>query len=76
MPIPFAISKGGGFALEHYVIRLLLWWDGVAPLRYVRFMNEASERLFLTRRGGSYEFFHLTFRDYMADTYGAVKPKP
>jgi hypothetical protein len=28
------------------------------------------------RRGGSYEFFHIAFRDYMADTYGLDSPKP
>ncbi len=65
-----AFSKGGLFALNHYSIRLLLWRLGFVPLRYVSFLNEATERLFLIRRGGSYEFFHLTFRDYMADAYG------
>jgi hypothetical protein len=64
-----AFAKGGGFALRHYALRLLLWCQGVAPLRYVRFLNEAAQRLFLIRRGGNYEFFHLTFRDYMATAY-------
>ncbi len=71
-----ALGKGGEFTVRHYAIRLLLRRYGFAPFRYVRFLNEASERLFLTRRGGTYEFFHLTFRDYMADTYGSKKLKP
>jgi hypothetical protein len=73
--VVLALEKGGGFAIRHHAVRLLLLRDGVAPLLYVRFLNEAAERLFLTRRGGSYEFFHLTFRDYMADTYGPGKAK-
>ena len=69
-----SLAKGGLFALRHYTVRLFLWGLGSAPLRYVRFLNEAAERLFLIRRGGSYEFFHLTFRDYMAETHGPKAP--
>jgi len=48
----------------------LLWQVRAAPLQYVRFLNEANERLFLIRNGGSYEFLHVTFRDYMARVHG------
>jgi hypothetical protein len=65
-----AFLKGGFFALRHYVIRFLLWQVRAAPLQYVRFLNEANERLFLIRNGGSYEFLHVTFRDYMARVHG------
>jgi hypothetical protein len=34
----------------------------------VRYSNESAERFFLMCRSGSYEFFHIAFRDYMADT--------
>jgi len=69
--LALGFKKGGFFALQHYTIRLFLWRQGVVPLRYVRFLNEAVERLFLIRRGGSYEFFHLTFRDFMARAFDA-----
>jgi hypothetical protein len=65
-----ALNKGGLFALRHYSTHLFLWRLRLVPLRYVRFLNEATERLFLIRLGGSYEFFHATFRDYMASTCG------
>jgi NACHT domain len=68
-----SLQKGGMFSVHHYTSRFLLWRFGLAPLRYVRFLNEAALRLFLHRRGGAYEFFHLTFRDYMADLYEASK---
>jgi hypothetical protein len=61
-----AFEYGGYFALRHYITRFFIWLLRVAPLRYVRFLNEATERLFLIRHGGSYEFLHVTFRDYMA----------
>ena len=73
-PLVLSLQKGGVFALRHYTVRLFLWGLDFAPLRYVPFLNEAAERLFLIRRGGSYEFFHLTFRDYMADAYGPKAP--
>jgi DNA polymerase III delta prime subunit len=66
-----SLLKGGGFAIRHYVVRFLLWREGHVPLRYVDFLNEATDRLFLMRRGGTYEFFHLTFRDYMAKAHGS-----
>jgi hypothetical protein len=68
--IIFGGEKGGWFAIRHYTVRLLLWWRDLAPLMYVQFLNETVERLFLIRRGGSYEFLHLTFRDYIATNYG------
>jgi len=39
-------ENGGGFAIDHYAARILLWRWRVAPLLYVRFLNEAVDRLF------------------------------
>jgi hypothetical protein len=50
-------------------IHVGLWLRGVAPFRYPDLLNEATRRLFLIRSGRSYSFFHITFRDYMADSY-------
>lgn len=69
LSILLAAEKGGWFALRHYVIRSIVWLEGCAPLRYVRFLDESVERLFLIRRGGAYEFIHLTFRDFIADNF-------
>jgi DNA polymerase III delta prime subunit len=63
-------EKGGWFAIRHYAVRAVLWRRGVMPAKYVRFLNESVERLFLIRRGGTYEFIHVTFRDYMAARHG------
>lgn len=72
--IMLSFNKGGWFVLRHFTVRLFLWLYGVAPLRYVRLLNEGTERLFLIRRGGSYEFFHLTFRDYLAERHTSSRP--
>jgi WD40 repeat protein len=68
-----SLHNGGSFALRHYAVRALLWWFKLTPFRYVHFLNQSVALLFLVRRGGSYEFFHATFRDYMSDTYGSRK---
>jgi DNA polymerase III delta prime subunit len=65
-----ALFLGGLFAMQHYTTRLFLWMERLLPLMAVRFLNEATERLFLIRHGGSYEFLHSTFRDYMAEIHG------
>lgn len=64
--ILIAVLKGGSFAFQHYCTRGFLCVSRLMPLRAVLFLDECTERLFLIRKGGSYEFFHATFRDYLA----------
>lgn len=52
----FGLEKGGYACIQHGVLRLLLWHYDDAPLRYVRFLHSAVERLFLRRVGGGYLF--------------------
>ena len=61
-----ALDKGGAFALRHFAIRLVLSRTTPAPLRLVRFLQDASHNLLLRQRGGAFEFPHLTLRDYLA----------
>ena len=68
------LSKGGFFALRHGVVRALLRRLNLAPWAYVPFLDEAKDHLFLRKTGGVYQFFHVTFRDFMAETYGAEWP--
>lgn len=73
------LSKGGYFALRHGAVRALLRRLNLAPRAYVSFLDEAKDHLFLRKTGGVYQFFHVTFRDFMAETYGAdwlSKPPP
>jgi hypothetical protein len=61
-----ALFKGGGFALKHLCVRLLLWRYRYAPLAYVRFLDYATERIFLRRVGNGYLFVHRMLLEYFA----------
>ncbi len=62
----FGVLHGGFAALQHYVLRFLLWRNGFAPLRYVRFLNYAASLLFLRKVGGGYIFVHRMVLEYFA----------
>src|SRR6266571_4206637 len=64
---------GGAAFLNHYLIRLLLRQKGVIPWYYVRFLDEATERILLQRVGGGYRFIHPLFQVYFA-SLGTVPP--
>jgi hypothetical protein len=46
--------------------RPLLWQSGVMPWRYVRFLEDAYERILLQHVGGGYRFIHPLFQEYFA----------
>jgi hypothetical protein len=47
-------------------LRFVLWCYGLAPWRYVRFLNYATDQLLLQRVGGRYRFLHVLLRDHFA----------
>ncbi len=55
---------GGLFAMKHLVLRLFLWRSGSAPLRYVAFLAQVRELLFLQRVGGGYIFTHRLLQEH------------
>jgi hypothetical protein len=56
------LLKGGDAYLQHYVLRILLWRNGYAPLNYIRFLDYAAERVFLRKVGGGYIFTGVSSR--------------
>src|SRR5205823_4165381 len=58
--------------LQHYFLRLLLWRVGSIPWDYPRFLNEAADRILLTKVGGGYSFIHPLFLDYFASLDSAT----
>ena len=54
----FGIYIGGLACLQHFVLRLILWWNGYMPWNYAKFLDYASEQGFLEREGGRYRFKH------------------
>ena len=56
----------GAACVQHFTLRLVLWWRGVIPWQYARFLDHATERMFLQRIGGRYRFIHELLRDHLA----------
>ncbi len=56
----------GAACIQHFGLRFVLFCAGLAPLRYVRFLNYATERMLLQRVGGRYRFIHDLLRDHFA----------
>jgi DNA polymerase III delta prime subunit len=66
------LQFGGEAYLCHYILRYILWRSGAMPWHYIRFLEEATERILLQRVGGGYRFIHPLFLDYFAS--GTVTP--
>jgi hypothetical protein len=62
---------GGSACLQHWVLRILLQWDGCAPFRYVRFLDSAAGQLLLRKVGGGYILTHRLLQDHFAGKWGA-----
>jgi DNA polymerase III delta prime subunit len=60
------LEKGVWFFLTHWGIRLILKFNGHAPLRCVSFLDYAADRLFLRRVGGGYIFVHRILMEHFA----------
>ena len=52
--------------LQHFTLRFILWARGHAPWRYARFLNDATDRIFLRKVGGGYIFMHRLLLEYFA----------
>jgi hypothetical protein len=58
----------GAACIQHFVLRFVLWASGALPLRWVSFLNFATQRRLLQRVGGRYRFIHVLLRDHLSDT--------
>ena len=57
---------GAAAFIRHYVVRLILWSCGLLPLRAGRFLDHATDRVFLHRVGNGYKFVHRVLAEYLA----------
>ncbi|MEM7129275.1 MAG: hypothetical protein AAF702_23280 [Chloroflexota bacterium] len=59
---------GGLDVIEHGIIRLIIAWQGHAPLNYARFLDYAAEELnFLQKVGGGYVFIHRYLLEHFVE---------
>ena len=52
--------------VQHFVLRLLLWWGRLIPFNYAHFLDYAAERILLRKVGGGYIFVHRLLLEYFA----------
>ncbi|MGH8055586.1 MAG: NACHT domain-containing protein [Stenotrophomonas sp.] len=64
----------GTACLQQLVLRGLLAWNGFAPVRYIRFLDEAVERLLLRRTGNGYLFVHRLLLEHFAGLDATLPP--
>jgi len=54
----FGFTQAGMAGIQHFTLRFILWCNGYIPWNYARFLDYATERKFLQRVGGRYQFIH------------------
>ncbi len=64
--LPVAMWFGLLGFLQHFTLRLILWRRGYTPWRYARFLDYATDRIFLRKVGGGYIFAHRLLLEYFA----------
>ncbi len=62
----FGLTQAGMAGIQHFTLRLILWYKGYMPWNYARFLNYATERRFLQRVGGRYQFIHKLLQVHLA----------
>jgi hypothetical protein len=60
------LVRGGSAYINHYFLRFFLWRSSAIAWFYVRFLNEAVDRVLLQRVGGGYRFVNPLFQEYFA----------
>jgi DNA polymerase III delta prime subunit len=62
-----ALILGGGYAcFQHFSLRLILYRDGYIAWNYARFLDYASDHIFLQKVGGGYIFIHRLLLEHFA----------
>lgn len=54
----------GMACIQHFVLRLVLYINRIAPWNYSQFLNYATEKKILRRKGGSYQFLNPELQNY------------
>ncbi len=60
---------GGGAVMQHYILRLMLYLEGLTPLNVVRFVEHGNRLILLRKAGGSFYFIHRLLLEHFALKY-------
>ncbi|MEI6428718.1 MAG: NACHT domain-containing protein [Pseudanabaena sp. ELA607] len=67
MGLYFAADYGGRAFIQHFILRLILYFTGRIPWNYGKFLDWASDKLFLQKVGGGYIFIHRSLMEHFAE---------
>ncbi|NEN97191.1 MAG: NACHT domain-containing protein [Moorea sp. SIO3I7] len=60
------LSNAGIACIQHFVLRIILFCSGYIPWNYARFLDYATDRIFLQKVGGGYMFVHRVLLEHFA----------
>jgi GTPase SAR1 family protein len=66
--IPLMLVPGIA-CIQHFTLRLILFYKGYIPWDYSYFLDYATNRMFLQQVGGSYRFIHDLLQKHFANKY-------
>lgn len=70
------LKFGGKACIQHFTLRRILHHKGYAPWNYARFLDYATDRLFLQKVGGGYIFIHRLLMEHFAQLNVQPNPAP
>jgi NACHT domain len=62
-----SLLGGGNAFIQHFTLRYAIYRKRYAPWNYARFLDYATERLFLQKVGGGYIFVHRMLLEHFAE---------
>ncbi len=63
----FGLAVGGGEAcVKHFILRVILYFNGYIPWNYASFLDYATQLIFLQKVGGGYIFIHRLLLEHFA----------
>ncbi|NET43148.1 AAA-like domain-containing protein [Okeania sp. SIO2B3] len=63
----FGLAVGGGEAcVKHFILRIILYINNYIPWNYARFLDYATQLIFLQKVGGGYIFIHRLLLEHFA----------
>ena len=60
------VNGGGQACIRHFTLRFILYRKGNIPWNYARFLDYATDRIFLQKVGGGYIFIHRMLMEHFA----------
>lgn len=64
---PVGLIFGGiGVCIKHFTLRVIIYCSKYIPWNYARFLDYATERIFLQKVGGGYLFIHRMLLEHFA----------